>query len=408
MAKQIINVGQTANDKKGDSLRAAFTKVNANFTDLYSLGFKGWVFKTSDYTASPGDRIIANTSTGPFNITLPSNPIQGTFVEIADGFNFAINNLILISQRPVEGFDEDIVINIQGLSLEFVYVDASWQILTTLGVKGDKGDPGEGIVAGSNYNINIVADDSTVLINGSNGGAVNLDGTVRGDIVPDQDSTYDLGSPTKQWRSLYVSTDTIFIGGVSLSVNQSGQLIVNGGLIGGGGAGNSLTSNNDINITINNDDSSSYVWNFGQTGDLTFPDGTTQATAYVLEDNLVKVSDEWAVTTGTNTYSFTLPEQGTYVMWVKGNIPNGIIAWNATASVSNSNVPAIGTQFAWNYTAGGSPILLTSIPDQIVGVAGTISTDATYAGSTSNRFDFGISNTSGSTRTIYYGYTRIS
>ncbi len=36
MAKQIINVGTTANDRKGDSLRAAFQKVNANFTELYS------------------------------------------------------------------------------------------------------------------------------------------------------------------------------------------------------------------------------------------------------------------------------------------------------------------------------------------------------------------------------------
>lgn len=36
MAKQIINVGATANDKKGDSLRAAFQKVNANFTELYA------------------------------------------------------------------------------------------------------------------------------------------------------------------------------------------------------------------------------------------------------------------------------------------------------------------------------------------------------------------------------------
>ena len=36
MAKQNINVGTAANDKKGDSLRAAFVKVNANFTELYT------------------------------------------------------------------------------------------------------------------------------------------------------------------------------------------------------------------------------------------------------------------------------------------------------------------------------------------------------------------------------------
>ena len=35
MTKQVINVGTVANDKKGDSLRAAFNKVNSNFTEVY-------------------------------------------------------------------------------------------------------------------------------------------------------------------------------------------------------------------------------------------------------------------------------------------------------------------------------------------------------------------------------------
>ena len=118
-------------------------------------------------------------------------------------------------------------------------------------------------------------------------------------------------------------------------------------------------------------------------------------------------NDSWTVATGTATYSFTLPSSGTYVMWVEGNIPNGIISWNATVSVTNANVPAIGSQYAWNYTGGGSPILITAIPNQIRGVAGTINTDNTYVGSTSNRFDFTIANTSGASRTVYYGYTKI-
>jgi hypothetical protein len=124
-------------------------------------------------------------------------------------------------------------------------------------------------------------------------------------------------------------------------------------------------------------------------------------------DNVAKTSGSWTVTTGTNTYNFTLPSEGTYTMWVNSNIPNGIILWNATVSVSNSNVPAIGSQYAWNYTSGGSPILLTAIPNQIRGVAGTINTDATYTGNSSNRFDFTIANTSGASRTVYYGYTKI-
>jgi len=142
MAQNIVNVGQTPNDRQGDSLRSAFTKINANFTDLYTA-YRGWEIIRSNYVAQNGDRIIADTSGGPFTITLPNNPQEGFYIEIADGDNFAQNNLLLTSVRPIEGFDQDIVINIKGLSLEFVYVGTNWQILTTLGVKGDPGDPGE-------------------------------------------------------------------------------------------------------------------------------------------------------------------------------------------------------------------------------------------------------------------------
>lgn len=36
MAKQVINIGTTANDGTGDPLRTAFDKVNDNFTELYN------------------------------------------------------------------------------------------------------------------------------------------------------------------------------------------------------------------------------------------------------------------------------------------------------------------------------------------------------------------------------------
>lgn len=36
MTQQIINIGTSPNDRSGDPLRTAFTKVNANFTDLYT------------------------------------------------------------------------------------------------------------------------------------------------------------------------------------------------------------------------------------------------------------------------------------------------------------------------------------------------------------------------------------
>jgi hypothetical protein len=75
MAKQNINVGTTENDRKGDSLRVAFQKVNANFTELYTalgldvaplnLGafeFAGSTLSTTDSTAIVIDQATTVTS----------------------------------------------------------------------------------------------------------------------------------------------------------------------------------------------------------------------------------------------------------------------------------------------------------------------------------------------------------
>ena len=45
MAKQVINIGTTANDGTGDSLRVAFDKANDNFTELYNFDSVGIVNK---------------------------------------------------------------------------------------------------------------------------------------------------------------------------------------------------------------------------------------------------------------------------------------------------------------------------------------------------------------------------
>jgi hypothetical protein len=112
--------------------------------------------------------------------------------------------------------------------------------------------------------------------------------------------------------------------------------------------------------------------------------------------------------TGASTQSFTVDAGGSYSMWVNGNIPNGIITWNATVTLSNTNVPAVGSQYGWYYVDGNA-IVLTSIPDQIIGTNGSIiSSPSSYAPNTSNVFKFGITNNSGTTQTINYGYIKLS
>ena len=121
---------------------------------------------------------------------------------------------------------------------------------------------------------------------------------------------------------------------------------------------------------------------------------------------VLPVSGSWTLSAGTNTVSFTVTAGESYVMWVNGNIPNGIVNWNATVTLSNTNVPAIGVQYGWYYLAGNA-LVLTSIPSQIVGTEGTISTSSPAVLNT-NTFTFGITNNSGSSQIVYYGYVKVS
>jgi hypothetical protein len=120
-----------------------------------------------------------------------------------------------------------------------------------------------------------------------------------------------------------------------------------------------------------------------------------------------KFSGSWSVATGNSTQSFTVDSNNTYQMWVEGNIPNGIIAWNALVTVTNNNVPVLGQQFAWNYEGGGNVLMFNSIPDQIIGTAGAIS-NAEPVVSNTNVFSFDINNASGNAITVDYGWVKLS
>ena len=72
MSQQTINIGTAANAKNGDPLRTAFTKVNANFTELYSNFYVTRLVSTSVYNATTSDRYIGVNYAGPVTIILPT------------------------------------------------------------------------------------------------------------------------------------------------------------------------------------------------------------------------------------------------------------------------------------------------------------------------------------------------
>jgi hypothetical protein len=144
------------------------------------------------------------------------------------------------------------------------------------------------------------------------------------------------------------------------------------------------------------------------TGSIAATNGVISGSTQLTTAFPSKTTGAWSVPAGASTQSFTVEAGASYTMWVNGNIPNGIITWNATVTTSNTNVPVIGAQYGWYYTAGNA-LVLTAMPDQIIGTTNTlISSPTSYAPNTSNVFKFGITNNSGTTQTINYGYIKLS
>ena len=86
MAKQTINIGTVANDRSGDPLRTAFTKVNQNFTELYNKDATDFSGNYNDLTNKPNLSIyqLANTAfSGDYN-DLDNKPTISNFTNGED------------------------------------------------------------------------------------------------------------------------------------------------------------------------------------------------------------------------------------------------------------------------------------------------------------------------------------
>lgn len=89
-----------------------------------------------------------------------------------------------------------------------------------------------GVVSG-----NVLSYDGTNWVAGSGGGAsytdadvaAHLNGNLDGHIIPDTNSVYDLGSPEKKFRHLYLSDSTIYMGTADNTIRTQGTaLLFNG------------------------------------------------------------------------------------------------------------------------------------------------------------------------------------
>jgi hypothetical protein len=196
MAKQTINVGTTELAGDGESLRTAFQKVNSNFDELYSTG------GTQGYTGSQGVvGFVGSQGNVGFTGSQGSAGSQGTV-----GF---------VGSQGTVGF-----VGSQG-TVGFTGSEGSAGSQGTVGFTGSQG------VVGFTGSEGSAGSQGTVGFTGSAGVTPNFS-AVGEHILPATDITYDLGSPTAKFRSLYLSTSTIYLGTSTISVSSEGQMLVNG------------------------------------------------------------------------------------------------------------------------------------------------------------------------------------
>jgi len=330
MTKQVINVGSTANDKKGDSLRAAFQKVNANFTELYTALGPNLTVPTDVSDLTDVEGLLNGGSANTGDITFDGVKVIGAGTASGDGNGYA--TLELVPDNNLYGNDQYLVVDPTAPS--HIHIRAG----------GGQDASNAELYLGGEKNYVRVTDFGGITLYNEN----SFDSTdYYVDGVNFTSATWAAGAEGQQSTVSFTSTDQNFIDTIFNFFNDSrnilqittpeGTFTLTPTGFGSLGSGvyrfnvneipvptpqtvseiiltvwttrqNSLSlSNNDLTVEVTDDvritgrdtfvlrntataepiqiitsyGTNSHIWAFGADGGLTFPDSTVQTTAWV-------------------------------------------------------------------------------------------------------------------------------
>jgi len=213
MSKQTINVGTNQDDGTGDSLRAAFVKVNDNFTEVYNelggVALSNISMTGSTISTDTADSGIIIDPNGTGTITLTGNTTLTGTLDVSGALSPAS---LAVTAGATVGGD----LGVTGTLTAGTFSPSS---ITISGVSNLNGDVNLGDASGD-----------TIAVTGRFGSS----------IVPSVTDTNDIGSATLRWKDVYSNT-----------LNTSGDATVGGNL--------TVTGNTTIggNITIGDADTDS-------------------------------------------------------------------------------------------------------------------------------------------------------
>lgn len=217
MARQNIELGVNPNDGTGDSLRAAMSKVNENFIELFGEGTEnnnvGFAPNTVRATDINGDLNLETSGTGTVNI------VQG------------------------------LVVNSGGELIDSNFLDSAGNIVLhvdvqngRVGIKTDAPTTNFTVAGTANFTGNTTLSANTTL------GTTGTDQTVFNSrvystILPGTNGLYNLGSPSFEWDNIFANE--IFVNTITAATISVANLTVSvGGTLRG-----QLDTLNPIKIT---------------------------------------------------------------------------------------------------------------------------------------------------------------
>jgi len=90
-----------------------------------------FVFKSTNYNASAGEAIVADTSTSTFTITLPLSPTPGDQITIFDAANTFLAKPLIIARnnKNINGVADDLLMDEPVLKLIYINNSQGWRTL---------------------------------------------------------------------------------------------------------------------------------------------------------------------------------------------------------------------------------------------------------------------------------------
>ena len=165
---------------------------------------------------------------------------QGELLYVTDDQRLYIGNGSTQGGVQITGYrDEDaqdaaaaIFTNGIHTGINFVYSDLSNRIDASVDLSNYAG-----VIRADAFKGSVFADDgSTIggtLLVDAVAGSINLNGTVKGNIIPDTNIAYDLGSASRRFRDLYLSGSSIKLGDATITATGSAVNLPAGSTING-------------------------------------------------------------------------------------------------------------------------------------------------------------------------------